>query len=82
MKLHAMPLLIPAKYVDVRKETGMVIDALLQAMEMDLKHPGPPQRNTGPGSARGLPPRREVKPRSQNTGREMSQGKRRNTMVT
>jgi hypothetical protein len=37
VKLHAQTPLVAAKYADVRKETGMVIDALLEGLEMELK---------------------------------------------
>lgn len=35
-RLHALSPLVSAKYVDVRRETGAVIDALVKGLEADL----------------------------------------------
>jgi len=39
MRLHANPSVITAKYTDLRKETGVVVDAMLQGLKTDLRIP-------------------------------------------
>lgn len=39
LRLHANPSVVTAKYTDVRKETGVVVDALLLSLKTDLRIP-------------------------------------------
>ncbi|KAF2798881.1 hypothetical protein K505DRAFT_321510 [Melanomma pulvis-pyrius CBS 109.77] len=41
VRLHARPTVILAKYADVRRETGLVADALLQGLKAELKFAEP-----------------------------------------
>ncbi|KAF2277622.1 uncharacterized protein EI97DRAFT_299478 [Westerdykella ornata] len=42
VKMHALSGIVPAKYVDVKRETDMVVDALLKGLEAELQKKNPP----------------------------------------
>jgi hypothetical protein len=61
MKLHADKPMVAAKYVEFKKETDTIVDALLKALEVDMQRKMgiAPMQHSRPRPSKGFPKRTE-----------------------